>query len=72
MNIFTYIVIIGASVALSSGADYRALDYLAANPIPTWLALSVIIPLMLFGFLAVAKSEMDSEEDRAMNSHKRT
>jgi len=72
MNISTYIIIIGVSVALSTGSFFKAMEYLVANPIPTWLALSIIVPVFLFGLLAVARSEIDFEEDRAMNSHKRT
>jgi len=64
MNISTYLIIIVAAVAFSTGSVNQVITHLAANPVPTWFALSLIIPMLLLGLLAIEKGNMDDEESR--------
>jgi len=62
MSMSTYLVVIVAAVVLSTGSVDKVITHLAQNPIPTWFALALIIPVLLLGFLAIAKGNMDDEE----------
>lgn len=63
MSLSTYIVVIGAAALLSTGAFGRLMTHLAEDPIPTWFALTIIIPVLMVGLLAIAKGDMDAKEE---------
>ena len=63
MNLFKYIVVIAIGTALATGSFDRVMAHLAENPVPTWFAMTIIIPVLLFGLLAIAVGDMDAEEE---------